>query len=452
MLLTVISFAWLLYQNARQRFKNLLHLETQHRLVIHEQTNTRLQQANVTLQESEEKLSVTLTSLGDAVIATDAAGRMTLLNPVAEELTGWSQAEAVGRPVDEVFIIINQHTRQPATIPVLAALEHGTTQGLANHTVLVARDGRERAISDSCAPIRDRAGRVVGAVLVFRDVTGEYAAQQNLLDSTARIQTVLKTVADGIITLHADSGIVETANPAAEQMFGYGAAQLIGQHLSTLIPGGDQVLNPEIPEWYGAGADDRTLGPVRETVGRRKDGGLFPLGVSVNEMALKGQRYFTGILRDITLRRQIEAALQGKNLQLESAWAVAVKTSHAKSDFLANMSHELRTPLNSVIGFSEVLQDQMFGPINEKQQEYVRNILISGRHLLSFINDILDLLESAYTKGFEGTGLGLALTRQLVKLRGGSIRVESVYGQGSSFSFTVPLTQAKYAAGVPTDA
>jgi PAS domain S-box-containing protein len=222
-LLFALSFAYLIYRETQHRLKNLVHLETQHLLEIQEETNKQLQQANVTLQVSEEKLAVTLNSIGDAVIATDAEGRVTLLNPLAEQLTGWTQAEAAGRPVDEIFHIINQETRQPATIPVKETLAHGTIQGLANHTVLIARDGSECAIADSCAPIRDRDGQVVGAVLVFRDVTEEYAAQQALRDSAALIQTILNTVVDGIITLHASGGIVETVNPAAERMFGYTA-------------------------------------------------------------------------------------------------------------------------------------------------------------------------------------------------------------------------------------
>ena len=95
-----------------------MHLETQHLLEIQEEMNKQLQQTNVTLQVSEEKLAVTLNSIGDAVIATDAEGRVTLLNPLAERLTGWTQAEAAGRPVDEIFHIINPKTRLPAMIPV----------------------------------------------------------------------------------------------------------------------------------------------------------------------------------------------------------------------------------------------------------------------------------------------------------------------------------------------
>jgi len=281
--------------------------ERQHLLEIQKETNKQLQQANITLRESEEKLAVTLNSIGDAVIATDGEARVTLLNPLAERLTGWTQAQASGRPIDEIFSIINKETRQPATIPVLETLAQGTIQGLANHTVLIARDGSECDIADSCAPIRDRETQVVGAVLVFRDVTGEYAAQQALRDNTTLIQTILNTVVDGLVTLHAHGGIVETVNPAVERMFGYAAAELIGQTFSLLIPELDQDQRNGSLEYYNASEEDRAIGLGREVVGRRRDGSTFPLEIAVSEMWLAGERYFTGILRDVTVRRQAEA-------------------------------------------------------------------------------------------------------------------------------------------------
>ncbi|MDO8670369.1 MAG: PAS domain S-box protein, partial [Dehalococcoidia bacterium] len=283
--------------------------ERQHLLEIQKETNKQLQQANVTLRDSEEKLAVTLNSIGDAVIATDAQACVTLLNPLAEQLTGWTQAQATGRPVDEIFHIINQETRQPAAIPVMETLTHGTIQGLANHTVLIARDGSECAIADSCAPIRDRDGDVIGAVLVFRDVTEEYAAQQALRDSNALIQTVLNTVADGIITIYARGGMVKTVNPAAERMFGYSAAELIGQNFSLLIPELDQDQRNGSLEYYSASDEARAVGLGREVLGRRHDGSVFPMEMAVSEMWLGGERYFTGILRDITTRKQAEEAL-----------------------------------------------------------------------------------------------------------------------------------------------
>ncbi|MFA6973037.1 MAG: PAS domain S-box protein, partial [Gallionella sp.] len=286
-----------------------IEAERQHLLEIQEETNKQLQQTNITLQISEERLAVTLNSIGDAVIATDSEARVTLLNPLAEQLTGWTQAEAAGHLIDEIFPIIHKETRQPAIIPVMTTLAHGTIHGLANHTVLIARDGSECDIADSCAPIRDRDAQVIGAVLVFRDVTGEYAIQQTLRDSTAQIQTILNTVVDGIITLHAIGGIVETVNPAAERMFGYTAAELIGQNFSMLIPELDQDQRNGSLEYYSASDEARAIGLGREVMGRRRDGSIFPMEMAVSEMWLGGQRYFTGILRDISARRQAEEAL-----------------------------------------------------------------------------------------------------------------------------------------------
>ena len=304
-----LMLAWLLYRETQQRFKNRLDLETRHLLENQETTNRQLERANVTLRESEDSLAVTLNSIGDAVIATDAEARVTRLNPVAEALTGWTQAEASGRPVDEIFRIINQETRQPSKIPVMETLAHGTIQGLANHTILIARDGSECAIADSCAPIRDRDGQVVGAVLVFRDVTDEYVAQQALRDSSAQIQAILNTVVDGVVTLHALGGILETVNPAAERMFGYTAAELKGRDFSLLIPELDQDHRKGSLEYYSASNEERAVGIEREVMGKRKDASTFPLEIAVSEMWLGGQRYFTGVLRDITSRKQAEEAL-----------------------------------------------------------------------------------------------------------------------------------------------
>ncbi|HMG23978.1 MAG TPA: PAS domain S-box protein, partial [Kofleriaceae bacterium] len=134
--------------------------------------------AEEALRRSEESLAATLYSIGDGVIATDERGRVTRLNPVAEALTGWRQADAVGRQIESVFHIVNELTRAPAINPVGRVLSEGTVVGLANHTALITRDGVERPIADSGSPIRDGSGAVLGAVLVFRDVTEERRAEE----------------------------------------------------------------------------------------------------------------------------------------------------------------------------------------------------------------------------------------------------------------------------------
>ncbi|PKN39996.1 MAG: hybrid sensor histidine kinase/response regulator, partial [Deltaproteobacteria bacterium HGW-Deltaproteobacteria-20] len=230
-------------------------------------------------------------------------------NPLAERLTGWTQEQAKGHPVSDVFLIINQETRHPVASPVFETLARGTVQGLANHILLLARDGTERAIADSCAPIRDRDGLVVGAVLVFRDVTEAYAVQQALNDSAAQIQTILNTVVDGIITLRASDGAVETFNPAAERLFGYSAAEVVGQGFRKLVPELDGDVKKASLAYYAASVEERAIGVGREVTGRRKDGTTFPIEMSVSEMSLGGERHFTGILRDISARKEAEAAL-----------------------------------------------------------------------------------------------------------------------------------------------
>jgi len=142
------------------------------------------------ISEQAERLRTTLASIGDAVISTDAGGRVTSLNPAAEALTGWTTAEAVGRDLDEVFHIVNEDTRQRAANPARRALAEGLIVGLANHTVLIARDGSEHPIDDSAAPIRCREGEIVGCVLVFHDVTERRRDERALLRTTEDLRRI----------------------------------------------------------------------------------------------------------------------------------------------------------------------------------------------------------------------------------------------------------------------
>lgn len=136
--------------------------------------------AQVALKDNEENLAITLHSIGDAVIATDVRGLVTRINPVAERLTGWLQADALGRPLTEVFHIVSAETGLPSVNLVPQVMEHGKVIGLANHAVLLARDGHEYQIADSAAPIRNAAGEIVGVVLVFSDVTEKYKTEKTL--------------------------------------------------------------------------------------------------------------------------------------------------------------------------------------------------------------------------------------------------------------------------------
>ncbi|MDD5556747.1 MAG: PAS domain-containing protein [bacterium] len=160
-----------------------------------------LYMAESALRESRERYRITLMSVGDGVIATDAAGRVEIMNPAAEALTGWPQDEARGRPLEEVFRIINEETRRPVESPVRRVAAEGVVVGLANHTILIARDGAERPIADCGAPIRDSGGAVAGVVLVFRDRTAEREAQRALEKAAYDLEAVIESIAYGILVV-----------------------------------------------------------------------------------------------------------------------------------------------------------------------------------------------------------------------------------------------------------
>ena len=165
--------------------------------------------------EQRELFRTTLASIGDGVIATDTRGNVTFENPVAEQLTGWPEGDAKGQPLVRVFHIVNEDSRQRVDNPAFRALRDGTIVGLANHTLLIHRDGREFPIDDSAAPIRNEEGKVIGVVLVFRDVARAARARTG----TPRLRSAegrhFEASLDAIITVDGEGKIVDF-NPAAQ--------------------------------------------------------------------------------------------------------------------------------------------------------------------------------------------------------------------------------------------
>ena len=171
------------------------------------------------LHEQQDWLRVTLSSIGDAVITTDASRNVTFLNPVAQSLTGWSLDEASGAPLDAVFKIVNEETRQTVENPAIRALRDGLVVGLANHTLLVAKDGTERLIEDSAAPIRNRQGKTDGVVLVFRDITERRRAERTVQDALTYAQNIIATLRHPfLVVLDKDLRVV-TANRSFYRTF-----------------------------------------------------------------------------------------------------------------------------------------------------------------------------------------------------------------------------------------
>jgi PAS domain S-box-containing protein len=191
----------------------------------------RSSRAEASARVDRESLQTTLRSIGDAVIATDAGGRVRFMNPVAERLTGWPLAEAEGRPLGEIFKIVNEVTRATVESPVEKVLREGQIVGLANYTVLLARDGTEVPIDDSGAPIRDERGRTSGVVLVFHDVTEQRKGERMRAHQAAIVESSSEAVIGKTL-----EGTVTSWNAAAERMYGYTAEEAIGRHISFIVP------------------------------------------------------------------------------------------------------------------------------------------------------------------------------------------------------------------------
>lgn len=271
------------------------------------------------LREANENLDITLKSIGDAVIATDAAGKVVRMNPVAEALTGWSLPDAAGRPLTEIFRIVNAQTRQTVVDPVAKVLETGRIVGLANHTALIARDGTERQIADSAAPIRNAVGQTLGVVLVFRDVTHEYAAAERL----RLLERAINAAGEGIcITGPSDAGNpLVYVNHGFEQLTGYPGAEVLGQNMRFLQgPGTERAAVGRMRE---AVESDREF--TTELLNYRKDGTPFWNQISITPVKDSAGKvsHFVAVLRDLTDHKRVELALQDSEVQYRRLFEAA---------------------------------------------------------------------------------------------------------------------------------
>ena len=183
-------------------------------------TSENQSKTEIALKESEQRYRTTMMSVGDGVIATNIEGRVEIMNPVAEELTGWKQEEARGKSLEDIFHIINEDTRQTVENPVRRVMREGIVVGLANHSVLIARDGAEHPIADSGAPIRNEKGDITGVVLVFRDQTQERTAQKTLQESERKFRETMKYLDEGYYSVTTD-GLLLDHNQAFNRILGF---------------------------------------------------------------------------------------------------------------------------------------------------------------------------------------------------------------------------------------
>ena len=362
------------------------------------------------LTHEKERLRVTLSSIGDGVIATDEASRVTMLNGVAEELTGWKDHEAAGRPIDEVLLLVNEDTREPAANPVRRVLREGVVFGLANHTALVARDGTERSIADSAAPIRDASGRVTGVVLVFRDQTQERRAERfvrirlGLLEFSAAhsLEEVLRETLDQIGRLtgspigfyHFVAADQETLSLQAwssrtEKEFCKASGKGMHYPIDKAGVWVDCVRErrPVIHNDYSAlphrkGLPEGHAAVVRElVVPVLREGrvvailGVGNKSVDYTDDDVESVSYLADVTWEITSRKRAEEALRDSDQH--------------KSEFLAVLSHELRNPLAPIRNSLHLLD--RVAPVSEQATRAKEVIRRQTEHLSRLVDDLLDV-------------------------------------------------------------
>jgi PAS domain S-box-containing protein len=338
--------------------------------------------AEIPASSSFSTLDLILSSIGDGVIAADSDSRVTYLNRVAEQITGWTLAEARGKPLESVFRIVNEETHAEVENPATRALRDGIIFGLANHTILIARNGQEIAIDDSGAPIQDERGAVVGAVLVFREITERRKAER----AQVLLAAIVESAEDAIVSKNLD-GIIESWNTGAERLFEYCAAEAIGRSIRIIIP-------PDRDD-----EEDVILRKLRrgeridhfETVRVTKTGRPIDIDLSVSPVRNKNSEIIgaSKIARDIRKRRQLEQERRELLVCAEEARERAEAATIAKDEFIAQVSHEMRTPLNSILGWTKVLRDADYERSHTIRA--VDTIDRSAHVQLQLIEDLIDL-------------------------------------------------------------
>jgi len=323
-----------------------------------QQATSERQQAVAALQDREQNLSLTLNSIGDAVITTDAKGRVTRMNPVAETMTGWSFQEADGQPLKTIFPIVNATTREPIENPVERVLATGETVYLSNHTTLIAKDGTEYQIADSAAPIRNGDDHILGMVLIFNDVTAQYKLREEIRFSEQRLKLYREQAPMATIEWNTNFQVISW-NRAAEQMFGYSLDEVKGRYFVDIMLPENAIIDVK-QIWKDL--ISQTGGELSINENLTKQGKIILC--EWHNTALKDESGkvigVASIVQDIT-ERTIQAELLQRSQKMD-----------ALGKLTGGVAHDYNNMLGVILGYSELLEEALGD--QPSMQGYVKEI------------------------------------------------------------------------------
>ena len=342
--------------------------------------------------KERELFAITLQSIGDGVITTDEKGSIVLLNKSAEELTGWSYLEAQNKPLDEIFKIIDKKNNETIENLFIKVMKDKTTTGLKNNSALIARDGSEKFISASIAPLRDKENNIIGVVVVFRDITRIKKMESELVAAHQRFLDIIEFLPDATFVIDHNEKVIAW-NRAMEKITGVNKSEIIGTgNYACSVPFYgtrrplliDLILtsDEEIEKQYKVVVHEGNS-IVTEAFAPSLFGGNGAYLYARAAPLIDKEGNLVGAIEsitDITKHKQFQ-------MDLQSAKESAVEANRAKSEFVANMSHEIRTPLNGIIGMTDLT---LLTELTDEQRENLDIAKTCAESLHNIINDILD--------------------------------------------------------------
>lgn len=320
----------------------------------------------------------------DALIAISPDGNVLHWNPAAEKVFAYPADEALGKPLLELLV------PKDCVEEEQGIRAEALRRGLAEHaSVRRRKDGALLDVRISTQAVRDAQGNLAYFLSSLKDVT-HLKVLRDTKAVEAHFHDLLESMPDAIVLVNA-AGRIVLLNLQAEKMFGHPRAELLGHPVEILLPKRYRSVHVAHRNGFFAQPRTRAMGTGLELYGLRKSGEEFPVEISLCPIKTEDGVFTSSAIRDVTERKQFEQTLRDKNKELENA-------ALAKDRFFASMSHELRTPLNAIIGFTGILLMKLPGPLNEEQDKQLRTIQKGARHLLSLINDMLDLAKLGANK------------------------------------------------------